>query len=192
MNFRAALRRLNRLFPPPSPEDLVNEEIRAALRPLTYDQILRLRNLLRKKLEGKSDDNDKQELRSIFTAAEPRKKKRNRPKKCDGRSPATKQSPSTSSGVHPMPAKGSMATNDAGRAKASAAPDSVMPPTVPVVLNDPLAHHPVLRPDGANERALAKRVQSLSPEQCARVVAEIDKHRELANFVKGKAKIARE
>ena len=55
MNFRAALRRLNRLFPPPSPDDRVNEEIRAALRPLTGDQILRLRDFLRKRLEGKLD-----------------------------------------------------------------------------------------------------------------------------------------
>jgi hypothetical protein len=64
-----------------------------------------------------------------------------------------------------------------------------MPPTVPVVLNDPLAHHPVLRPSGSNERALAQRVQNLPPEQRARVVAEIDKNME---FLKRKAEIARQ
>jgi hypothetical protein len=85
---------------------------------------------------------------------------------------------------HPMPAKGSMATNDAGRAKVSVAPDRAMPPTVPV-LNDPvLADHPLLRPHGVGNRALAKRVQNLPPEKRARVVAEIDKSKEFANLLK--------
>jgi hypothetical protein len=218
MKFRAALRRLNRLFPPPSPDDRVNEEIRAALRPLTYEQKLRLRGFLRKRLEANPDDNDKPDLRSIFKAAEPRKKKLNRPKKSDGRSRATKQSSSTRSGVRrrkikderlprvsttnkgaPLevltapndttPAKGSMATDDARRATVSAAPDSALPPTVPV-LNDAILAE--VRSHGANGRALAERIQKLPLEKGARVLAEIDKHKELANFLKRNDEIARQ
>jgi hypothetical protein len=92
----------------------------------------------------------------------------------------------------PMPAKGLRTTDNARRAKVSTAPDSAMTPTVPV-LNDPmLAPHPLLRPHGANERALAKRIQNLSPEQQARVFADIDENKKFANFLKRKAEIARE
>ena len=133
MNFRAALRRLNRLIPPPSVEDRANERILAVLAPLSYDEKILLRDalearLLEAKVEGKLDDDEKRQLLSDLKSAAAREKKRKRPKTSDGRTRATEQSPSTRASVRRRKERASP--------EKSTAPNKVTPLTVQTAPND--------------------------------------------------------
>ena len=144
MNFRAALRRLNRLCPTPSPEDRTDEQISAVLAPLSYDEKILLRDALEEKLQAKGgdsdnpelvklDDNDKEELRAKLKSVVAREKKRKRPKTSDSSTRAVEQSPSTRAGVRRRKnrerasPKGLTATHNAVPQTASTTPKDFVP-----------------------------------------------------------------